>query len=79
MRELLKKILGKSFTKLTTYLAVAVTVLGLLADHILPAASMVIDTLSPGQALALGAVITWVGRLRGILAEVKSELSDTQP
>lgn len=69
-----KKFLGTSASKVTTWLAVLVSVLGLFADSILPTVAPFIDQLSPGKALAIGAAITWIGRVRGILKEVNDGL-----
>lgn len=69
-----KKFLGTSASKVTTWLAVLVSVLGLFADSILPTIAPFIDQLSPGKALAIGAAITWIGRVRGILKEVNDGL-----
>lgn len=75
MGELYKKVLGKSLTKVTTKVAIAVSLLGLFSDQLLP---MAIPFLSPGKALAVGAAVTWLGRLRGVLSEVKAELDTAQ-
>lgn len=74
MGEILKKVLGKSFTKVTTWVALLVTFLGLFADHIVPVLGMFIGDMDPKYALVLGALVTWAGRLRGILEDVKKEM-----
>lgn len=74
MYAYLKKFLGTSASKVTTWLAIIVSVLGLFADSILPTIAPFIDNLSPGHALAIGAAITWIGRIRGILKEVNDGL-----
>jgi len=74
MNAYLKKLLGTSASKVTTWLAIIVSVLGLFSDHILPVVAPLINDLSPGKAMALGAAITWIGRIRGILKEVTDGL-----
>lgn len=74
MGELLKKVLGKSFTKATTWVALLVAFLGLFADHIVPVLGAFISDMDPKYALILGAAATWAGRLRGILDDVKKEM-----
>ncbi|CAB4165401.1 hypothetical protein UFOVP820_43 [uncultured Caudovirales phage] len=74
MATYIKTFLGTSFSKVTTIVAIAVTVLGVFADAILPGVAQLVNELSPGHAMAVGAALTWVGRIRGILKEVKAQL-----
>ncbi|CAB4169875.1 hypothetical protein UFOVP1082_35 [uncultured Caudovirales phage] len=70
----LKMFLGKSSTKVTTWLAITVALLGMFSEAIIPSITPLINELSPGHAIALGAALTWVGRVRGILKEISDDL-----